>query len=267
MIDAVRQVSKAEIVPRFRSLDHGDIGAKRDMDDLVTVADRASEAALTMVIKQIMPDASIVGEEAVSEDATVLDRIDRGGQVVVIDPIDGTWNYANGLANYGVILAVVEEGETMFGLLYDPMGDDWVIAAKGQGAWFGREGHAPVRLSVSDVTKRAGSFGFLGLYLFNQDEQAQIAVTLPEFRRTMTLRCSCHEYRMIAQGRVDFVLNGMLNVWDHAAGVLALQEAGGVARLLDGRAYAPSLRTGYLLTACTEEIWAELAELWSFMRS
>ncbi len=263
LIEAVRQVARTEITPRFRSLGGGEIDAKGAPDDLVTVADRASEAALSAAVTEILPDARIVGEEAVSADPGVLDHVVHAGRTVVIDPIDGTWNYANGIATYGVILAVLDAGQTVMGLLYDPAGDDWVIARKGGGAWFARPGAAPQRLSVSEAPGGLGErFGFVGMYLYDKSGQARIARTLPRFRRTMSLRCSCHEYRMLAQGRSDFMLNGMLNVWDHAAGVLALEEAGGVARLLDGRDYTPGLREGLLLTAANEALWSDLAGLW-----
>lgn len=263
LIDAVRHAARTEITPRFRGLAGSEVDAKSSPDDLVTVADRASEAALTDAVGKILPLARVVGEEAVAEDASVLDGVGAPGLTVVIDPIDGTWNYANGLATYGVILSVIEDGQTIFGLLYDPTGDDWVMARRGEGAWLERPGTAPIRLAVSRPDGDLGkSFGFAGMYLFDKPGQALVAETLPRFRRTQSLRCSCHEYRMAVQGRADFMLNGMLNVWDHAAGVLALEEAGGVARLLDGRDYAPALRDGYLLSAATEPLWNQLADLW-----
>ena len=264
LISAVRTVSAEEILPRFRALDGGEIDTKSNADDLVTIADRRSEEGLTAAVRGIMPSARVVGEEAVSADATVLDQVDGPGTTVVIDPIDGTWNYANGIATYGVILSVIEDGEIVFGLLYDPTCDDWIMARAGEGAWFARDGAAPVRLSASGyAADPADSFGFVSLYLYDGADRERLAGTLPGFRRTMSLRCSCHEYRLQVQGRSDFSLSAMLNVWDHAAGVLALREAGGVARLLDGREYRPEMREGRLLTAATEPLWDRLAELWA----
>jgi len=260
LIETVRGVAKAEILPLFRNLDAMEIDSKSAPDDLVTKADRAAELAISKAVHDILPEASIVGEEAVSADKTTLGRMKEPGQVVVIDPIDGTWNYANGIATFGVILAVVEDGETVFGLLYDPSYDDWIVARKGEGAFFCRPDGTRRPLTLSPPPDAlADTFGFVGLYLFNRERQAQLAATLPQFRRTMTLRCSCHEYRMLAQGSSQFCLNGMLNVWDHAAGVLIYQEAGGVARLLDGRAYNPAMKKGHLLTAASERLWEELA--------
>ncbi|MEM9582777.1 MAG: inositol monophosphatase [Pseudomonadota bacterium] len=261
LIETVRRVAKVEIIPHFRNLDAMQIDRKSAPDDLVTIADRAAELAISKMVHDILPDAAIVGEEAVSADKTVLGRVKEPGQVVVIDPIDGTWNYANGIATYGVILAVIEDGETVFGLLYDPSFDDWIMAVKGAGAFFCRPDGTRTALTLPAAPdKLEDCFGYVGLYLFKKERQAQLAASLPSFRRTTTLRCSCHEYRMLAQGSAQFCLNGMLNVWDHAAGVLIYQEAGGIARLLDGRSYDPAMRKGHLLTAGSERLWEELAE-------
>ena len=251
-------------MPRFRALSDGEVDEKSHAEDLVTVADKASEIALTMAVEEIFEDAQVVGEEAVSADRSILKRIGEAGRTVVIDPIDGTWNYANGIATYGVIVAVVEGGETVMGLLYDPMGDDWVVARKGEGAWFGWPDREPKRLSASGFSgKLKDAAGYVGMYLYDKPGQRKIAATLPLFRRTMNLRCSAHEYRMLAQGKADFCLNGMLNAWDHAGGVLIYQEAGGVARLLDGQDYAPTMTEGILVTAASEALWEELAEVWA----
>ncbi|PTX54350.1 fructose-1,6-bisphosphatase/inositol monophosphatase family enzyme [Litoreibacter ponti] len=263
LIEIVREVAAREIKPLFRNLDAGAIDSKSAPDDLVTVADRAAELAITAAVRELLPEAAVVGEEAVSADKSVLDRVGHG-QVVVIDPIDGTWNYAHGNATYGVILSVIEEGETVFGLLYDPSYDDWIAARKGHGAWFG-SGATTRQLHLPQTPEIPDTFGFVGMYLFSKSQQAQIAAQLPAFRRTQTLRCSCHEYRLLATGAAQFGLNGMLNVWDHAAGVLIYQELGGVARLLDGRDYDPVMREGRLMLAVSEPLWDALQERFAFL--
>ena len=259
LIQAVRAVAAEEIRPRFRALDAGEIDAKSSFDDLVTVADRAAEAALTARIHAILPGDAVVGEEAVSEDRALLDRVGKG-RVTIVDPIDGTWNFAHGLANYGVIVAVVEEGETVWGLLYDPSFDDWIVAHRGRGAWFDRGG-ASRRLATDQGDAPFDRLrGNVGTYLYPTERQPALAATIPRFRRASSLGASLHEYRLLALGGSDFCLNGMLNVWDHAAGVLILEEAGGVSRLLDGSAYAPTMTEGYLLNARNEPLWEALAE-------
>jgi fructose-1,6-bisphosphatase/inositol monophosphatase family enzyme len=132
-IEIVRAAARSEIMPRFRRLGPDDVRAKSAPDDLVTEADLAAEDAISRDLAQDFPDALILGEEAVESDPTLLDRLPDAELAFVIDPVDGTWNFAAGLATFGVILAVVEKGETVMGLLYDPVLDDWVVARKGLG--------------------------------------------------------------------------------------------------------------------------------------
>lgn len=259
LIEAVREVAAAEILPRFRNLGSDEIDAKSAFDDIVTVADRAAEEALTVRFRSILPGAAIVGEEATSADASVLDRVAQG-RVLIVDPIDGTWNYAHGIANYGVIVALIEHAEIVWGLLYDPSFDDWIVAHRGQGAWFVRNGKRR-RLSVSQKgTPFDRLRGNVGAYMFPPAQNTALAATGSLFRRASSMGASLHEYRLMALGGSDFCLNGLLNVWDHAAGVLILEEAGGVSRLLDGRDYEPTMTEGRLLNARTEEMWEALAK-------
>ncbi|MEM8850241.1 MAG: inositol monophosphatase [Pseudomonadota bacterium] len=262
IITATRDVAGAEILPRFRDLSADDVEAKSTFDDLVTVADTAAEIALTARIQDILPGDTVIGEEAVSADKTRLDQVGEG-RVTVIDPIDGTWNFAHGIANYGVIIAVVEDGETVWGLLYDPSFDDWIETHRGGGAWFNR-GDRRRRLTVDPTSAPLDRLrGNVGDYNFPQIVRPALAATIPRFRRAGSLGASVHEYRALALGASDFVLNAGLNVWDHAAGVLTLQEAGGVARLLDGTDYAPVQREGRLLSARSQAIWDDLAPIFA----
>ncbi|MFY1708883.1 inositol monophosphatase family protein [Tritonibacter scottomollicae] len=246
LITMVRAAARAEIMPRFRNLSAGAITAKSSAIDLVTVADVAAEAHMTRAVAEILPGAVVIGEEAVSKDASVLARLPDAEVAVILDPIDGTWNFANGLAVFGVILSVVVRGQTVFGLLYDPVMDDWVQASLGGGAWFAAPDRTPERLQVAPERPFAEATGFLPHYVFPQDEQPRLAQGMIRARRVNSLFCSCHEYRMMAQGNADFVQNESLNCWDHAAGVLAVLEAGGHAQLVDGRDYAPAISEGRL---------------------
>jgi len=254
LIALVREVAKAEIMPRFRCLPTEDIRSKSAPDDLVTEADLRSEVAITEGVRQLLPDALVIGEEAVAADASILDGIAQANQSVIIDPVDGTWNFAKGLATFGVILAVVENGQTVFGLLYDPVLDDWVWARKGGGAWYQRPNASPVKLSVTGSNTIETTVGFVPLFLFPYETRMKLAGAIPGFRRIWSVRCSCHEYRLLAQGHADFCLSGTLNPWDHAAGALTVIEAGGAAGLLDGRDYTPGMTSGgHLVTAGSQE--------------
>ncbi|WP_438765372.1 inositol monophosphatase family protein [Kushneria sp. TE3] len=265
LIDIVRHAAKTEILPRFRMLDPDAIDTKSGPDDLVTIADKSAEKVITQGAAKAFPEATIVGEEAVAEDASLLDTIRDAEMAVIIDPIDGTWNFARNLNQFGVILAVVSRGETVFGLLYDPLVDDWVMARKGEGAWYGRPDGTKRRLQMSDTTKVSDMVGSTSLRLFPKDTQYDMAGLFPDFARMMAFGCACHEYRTMAFGFVDFMLTGKLMPWDHAAGIMIVQEAGGYAALLDGTPYSPSVHQGRMIAANSKDSWDALREKFDFL--
>ena len=90
--------------------------------------------------------------------------------------------------------------------------------------------------------------------------QDRLAPALPGFGRVYAIRCSCHEYRTVAQGSADFCLSGMLNPWDHAAGVVIARAAGGHVAMLDGREYDTHIREGHLLAAPDAASWAAIRD-------
>lgn len=229
LIAAVRDAARTEIMPRFRRLGADEIEAKTNASDLVTVADRAAERRISEAVRRLMPDAAVVGEEAVFEDPAILDRLKGAGRVVIVDPVDGTANFASGLAVFGVILAVVEDGETRFGLLHDPVMDDWVQVERGHGVWFCRDGTAPVRLHGPPLRRRDEAQAFVPLFLYPEADRPRIAAQFPAWGRVGSLRCSCHEYRSLAFGHADFIAAPAPRPWDHAAGVLLVEETGGAA--------------------------------------
>ncbi|MEK6215745.1 MAG: inositol monophosphatase [Boseongicola sp.] len=261
LINAVREVAAEEILPRFRALDPGDISTKSRLDDLVTIADRESERRLTEIAAKILPGVVVVGEEAVADNPSLQNSIADADTCLIIDPVDGTWNFANGLATFGVILALSSKGRTGWGLIYDPIGDDWVVARRGQGAEVVKSDGSAKKLQFDDAPppKIETALGFIHSYLFKGDERHRLFSILPDFQKTDALRCSAHEYRLLAHGAVDFCFSPVLNPWDHAAGCLVAEEAGGVARLLDRTPYAPSLTNGRLLVAQSEQAWVKFA--------
>ena len=265
-IEIVRAAAKSEIMPRFRRLRPEDVRAKTAPDDLVTEADLAAEDAISEALTKDFPGSLIVGEEGVASDPTVLDQLPDAELAFVVDPVDGTWNFAAGLALFGVILAVVDRGETVMGFLYDPVMDDWLLAGKGQGTWFGRPGSPKgIRLMVSGDGSVETATGLVTPYNFDRRARPRLAAELTEFARVDGFRGSCHEYRMLVQGRFRFGLSGQTKVWDHAAGVLALQEAGGHCRMLDGRAYRPNISSGRLLVADDAALLDDLSDRFKWL--
>lgn len=262
LIRQVEAAAEAFILPRFRRPALLDVQSKSAPDDLVTKADLECEAALTAALAEAWPEVLVVGEEAVAADPDLLGRISEAETCVILDPVDGTWNFANGLALFGVIVAVTRFGVPIWGGLYDPLMRDWVIGRAGQGAVLAT---GPERLPLTCGAAGDTLSGYVPVFLFPEPQRFRIAEVLPRFHRVNSLRCSCQEYRMVAQGRVDFVLSGVLKPWDHAAGVVAVSAAGGVARMLDGAPYRADRFEGVLLSARDEATWQRVAETFSFL--
>lgn len=127
LADAAEQ----EIMPRFRRLGAGDVQQKKSAADLVTQADINAERVITQAIAARYPDALVIGEEACEADRALLPKLGGSKLAFVIDPVDGTYNFASGVPVFGVILAVVRDGETVAGIIYDPVGKDAVIGVRG----------------------------------------------------------------------------------------------------------------------------------------
>lgn len=255
MIEIVRDVAKVEILPRFRKLSDGVISTKTSFDDLVTEADVVSEKALTQRFQALLPQAIVIGEEAVSEDEFVLDQIDTDELVIIIDPIDGTWNFAHGLSTFDVLIAAIYQGETVYGLLYDPLNDDWIEASLGEGTWYVRTDQLPRRLTLSEQPVNSKLVGFFSPFLFeDRAVRERVAIQQVHYARSSSLRCCCHEYRTMVQSGVDFFVSPKPKVWDHAAGIIAYQKAGGSVSMMDGSPYKPVLKKGTIVAGRTEKI-------------
>lgn len=265
VINILRRAAKAEVMPRFRNLNASDINTKTGPHDLVTAADLAAEEMITRALRIAFPTALIVGEEAVSGNPDLLDKIAQAPLAFILDPVDGTANFAQGLAMFGMILAVTRFGKTAFGAIYDPVNDDWAIADSDTPARLESTLKAPMDLRVSMGKPVEDLVGYVPLAMFPKDVQARLAATLPSFARVNSLRCSAHEYRMLAQGHADFVLSGSLNPWDHAAGALICQQAGGYVEMLSGGPYDASLRSGHLLAAPDKTTWNRLKKIFDFL--
>ncbi|KIN63299.1 Inositol monophosphatase [Sulfitobacter noctilucicola] len=265
IVNIIRRAAKAEIMPRFRGLSASDIASKSRPDDLVTVADSAAEAMMTRALQIAFPHALVVGEEAVADAPDLLGKIADAPLAFIIDPIDGTWNFAHNLAVFGVILAVTQFGRPVFGVIYDPVADDWAISSNEGPPLLERAGGTskPLRASMGKPLEALN--GYIPLGLFKGEAKTKLATTLPTFAHTHPLRCSAHQYRMIAQGYVDFSITESLHPWDHAAGALICERAGAHVEMLDGGPYTAARQSGYLLVAPDRTTWNRLKKVFDFL--
>jgi len=250
--DAVAQLMRrvaAEIVlPRFRNLAANEVEEKA-ADDMVTIADRLSEEALTAGLVAIDTSARVIGEEAVAADATLLDGIDRG-RVWIVDPIDGTNNYASGRTPFGIMIALAEEGEVLAGWILDPVADRLCHTVAGGGAFID---------DVAVTTRtRTDARPVLGVptYFLDGTEQADLAARAGEDWTLHPMpRCAAEQYPRLVLGVDDAAIFQRSLPWDHAAGALFLTEAGGVVRQLNGSPYRIGYPRDVMIAAASDKMW------------
>ena len=124
----LRDAARAEIMPRLRNLGDGAVRMKTGPLDLVTEADEAAERLITDGLRREFPGCVVIGEEAASADPTLLKELATADLAFVVDPVDGTANFAAGLALFGVMAAVFRKGEIVGAVIHDPVGDDQAMA-------------------------------------------------------------------------------------------------------------------------------------------
>ncbi|MDI1460056.1 inositol monophosphatase family protein [Catellatospora sp. KI3] len=236
VVGVLRDVAEEIVLPRFRNLAAGEV-IEKGPGDLVTVADREAEAALTRRLSELLPGSLVVGEEAVAADPTVLARMHEPGPVWVIDPIDGTANYAAGREPFGLMVALIRGGVPVLGAIYEPVAKTLSVAEAGSGAYIDGErvafDHTPIgaeQLRGAVMTK----------YL-PQELREQVTARLPLLTEAVPgFRCAAHEYPHLIRSGRHFAMFWRSLPWDHTAGALLIREAGGVVRHFDGSDYDPA---------------------------
>ncbi|MGX5800099.1 inositol monophosphatase family protein [Bradyrhizobium sp. Arg314] len=264
LAELLAEAARAEIMPRFRRLGEGDVRQKTSAADLVTEADVNAEKLITARLRERYPDAMVVGEEACSDNPALLAGLGDAALAFVIDPVDGTFNFASGVPLFGVMAAVVVNGETVAGIIHDPVGKDWLIGAKGAGSHIRHAHGALEKVGVAAPVPMSQMTGSVSWQFLNEPERSRLARNQTKTLSQFAYRCAAHEYRLLASGHAHFVLYNKLMPWDHLAGALIHHEAGGHAARVDGSAYLPSHLDGGLLVAPDKQSWNELRrELWA----
>jgi fructose-1,6-bisphosphatase/inositol monophosphatase family enzyme len=258
----LREAAIAEIMPRFRRLAPQAVRAKTGPLDLVTEADEGAERMIAAGLAARFPGCLVVGEEATSADPTLLSRLADAEMAFVVDPVDGTANFAAGVPMFGVMAAAFLHGEVVAAWIHDPLGDDTAIALRGEGAWLqDGEGRHMADLRVADPVPPASMVGGVSWGWLPAPLKARVTARLPRLAATINFRCAAHEYRLLASGHAHLLLYNRLMPWDHAPGWLLHREAGGYSARHDGSAYDPARHTsGGLLLAPDAASWAAVRE-------
>jgi fructose-1,6-bisphosphatase/inositol monophosphatase family enzyme len=244
-----------EIMPRFRRLAIGDVRQKTSASDLVTEADLAVEYVLYKGLQGRFPGAHIVGEEAASANSRLLENQQSDGLVFYVDPLDGTFNFASGVPVFGVMVGVVQDGETVAGIIHDPVGNDWVIAEKGGGARLRSVRGEEQTLSAASPVPIEKMIGSVSWQFAPEPERSMLTRNHARFLAPVAYRCAAQEYRLLASGNIHFAYYRKLMPWDHLAGSLIYAEAGGFVRRADGSEYRPQDIDGGLIAATDPDSW------------
>ncbi len=199
-----------------------DLAVERKSDNSpVTIADRDAEEFLRKSILQAFAEDSIVGEE--------FDDVNGVSDFRwILDPIDGTKSFISGAPLYGTLVGVEHAGRSVIGVIVIPALDECVYAALGKGAWHIVGGAAPTPARVSTRTSLSE-----GVFLTSQVDtfarrNARDAFFALEKAASLTRTWGdCYGYLMVATGRADVMVDPMMNLWDAAAILPVLQEAGG----------------------------------------
>ncbi|NKK76631.1 inositol monophosphatase family protein [Rhizobium leguminosarum] len=253
--DCVREAAQAEIMPRFRNLGAADVSEKTSAIDLVTQADVLAEQRITAALRERFPAALVVGEEAYDADRSVVPALADAELAFVIDPVDGTFNFAAGLPVFGTMLAVTVRGETVAGIIHDPVLGDTVTAIKGAGTVLTRQDGQSTKLQVAEPASLNQMVGGMSWGHMDEPNRSRICANMAKIRMTFAFNCSAYEYWMVASGKLHFIGHTKLMPWDHLAGVLAHQEAGGHTAKFDGTPYRPGETVGGIISAPDKESW------------
>jgi len=212
------EAAAAASLPHFRSGVRVEVKPDRTP---VTAADRDAEAAVVSVIRDAFPSHAILGEETGAHAGDAATRW-------IVDPIDGTRGFTRGGSFWGPLVALEHEGQVVAGAMAMPAVSEAFWAARGRGAWMGREGAAPVRLQVSGISdweEASLSFGeFRGVFA-PERERAVLALA----RSAAQARCygDLAGAAMVLTGRAEAWIEAGVKIWDIAPLKILAEEAGG----------------------------------------
>ncbi|MFG2381282.1 inositol monophosphatase family protein [Streptomyces avermitilis] len=221
--EAILQAAATEIMPRFRQLAAHEIDQKSGPHDLVTDADRKAEAYLTEVLAKLLPGSVVVGEEAVHANPVTYEAIQGEAPVWIVDPVDGTRQFVHGDPGFCTLVALAQGGVVHASWTYAPALDQLATAIRGHGAHLDGE---PLRSGAPDPGRDLEVATSHPDYTTDEQKRALLGL-----RTEGVLPRPCGsaglEYLAVARGELDATAFSWEAAWDHAAGLLLVEEAGG----------------------------------------
>ncbi|MBB5985521.1 inositol monophosphatase family protein [Sphingobium lignivorans] len=253
--DLMRAVARDVVLPRYRNLATHEVEEKT-AGELVTIADREAEERLNEGLARLLPEAGLVGEEACAADPARMNDLATGLNWL-IDPIDGTGNFAAGRPPFAIMVALVDAGVTQAGWMLDPLTGRLCHAALGQGASIDGE-----RVIARESGAALPIAGISLLFVKPEDRQGLIDRIEGRFAMADIPRCAGEQYPRIVLGTHDLAVFERTLPWDHAPGALFVNEAGGRVARPDGSPYRLGAEPGRgMLAAASPAMWDRAAEI------
>jgi len=217
LLDIVKVVAQREIVPRYLKVAH-----ERKVDgSVITAADMAAQQALTEGL-HALNHCPVLGEEMRADEQQAL-WVHRDAGLWVLDPVDGTSNFANGLPYFAVSVAFYQAGRPVMGVVYAPEANELFWAEAGKGAFLNGE-----QLPIKERVPQSLHHAMAGVDLKRLQPKLASALAMhPPYVSQRNFGSSALDWCYVAAGRLDIYLHGGQKLWDYAAGALILEEAGG----------------------------------------
>lgn len=251
--ELLREAASAVVLPVFGRAEAA--AEQKAPGEWVTVADRAAETFLAPRLAALVPGSVVVGEEMAAADPGVLAHLETAADAWLLDPLDGTANFAAGHGPFAMMAALLRHGEAVASWILDPQTGRLARAEQGAGAWLDGQ-----RITAYSATGPDATLKGAVLRRFLPDPVArQVASAQSRFAELSSgSGCAGADYPAVVTGGRDFILYWRTLPWDHAPGVLLTREAGGIARRPDGSCYRPAqhARPG-LLVARNSAVWRQ----------
>lgn len=241
------RTAEAEILPRFRTV----ASIQKPDGTEVTEADREAERAMRNHLAEARPDHAVLGEEF--GDTGPKDARYRW----VLDPVDGTAGFTIGVPLFGTLVALLEHGTPVVGVIHFPAIDETVYAARGEGCWF-RTDEDEIQVDVDPVdTIDEATITTTALHssdvMATEDQTPYRMTHLVQRAGKFRFVTDCLQHALVARGRTHAAVDTIMKPWDIAALVPCVREAGGVAEPLDADEDDVVLG-GSLVTASSSEL-------------
>lgn len=233
LAEILAPIAREELLPRF---DAPEARLKAD-GSLVTAADEAMQARTIEALQDQFPGIPVLGEE-MSAAAQAQHFEARGGGLWVLDPLDGTSNFAAGIPYFAVSLAHIDAQGSVRSVVYDPVRDELFAAERGKGAWL-NDRRLEAGMAVPAPRQRIALVDFKRL----PEALACRLVTEPPYSSQRSFGAGALDLAWLAAGRVHLYLHGRQKLWDYAGGSLLLSESGAAACTLEGEAVTPDTLT------------------------